>query len=160
HGPAVGTAQAADHLDGGRLPGAVGPEDGEYLPFLHGEGDPLDDGAVSVPLGQSAYFDDCHAPSVRERQPRPHPPISHPRLASRWFFVTKTSHLPQRWSQKPRHSGRAVSNRRRGAAGGKAEPGVVRRAASGSGEARARRRCLAPRPSLPTPSACRSVPPT
>ena len=45
--------QGAQHLDGGRLPRAIGPEEGEDLTLGHVEADTLDRGQVTVGLGQA-----------------------------------------------------------------------------------------------------------
>ena len=53
----VGLAQALDHLERGRLAGAVGPQDAERLALLDAERDAVDGDVVAVALGQAVDRD-------------------------------------------------------------------------------------------------------
>ena len=47
---------ALQDLDCGRLPGAVGPEDGEHLTNVNGEGDTVDGSVLAIVLGEAEYL--------------------------------------------------------------------------------------------------------
>ncbi len=53
----VGSSQSEQHVDGGRLAGAVGPEQGDHLTRRDVEVDPSDRLDGSVPLDQSVESD-------------------------------------------------------------------------------------------------------
>src|SRR5690606_31757530 len=66
HGTAGGTEEGGEHHDGGRLAGAVGPEEAEDLPLLHLEGEaPHRFHAAGVGLAQLFHVNDgCHSSSL------------------------------------------------------------------------------------------------
>ena len=68
--PPVGVAQPLDALDGGRLPGAVGPEDAEDLASLDLERHVVDrHDVVAVDLSQVFHGDDRrHARELTRRR--------------------------------------------------------------------------------------------
>ena len=61
HLACIRPAQALDHLERGRLSGAVRAEEAERLALVHLERDAVDRHVVAVALGQPVYPDGIHA---------------------------------------------------------------------------------------------------
>ena len=60
-GAGARVAVALEDLDGGRLPGAIRPKEGEHLATGHGKSDALEDLTVEVRLPQTFDLDDRRA---------------------------------------------------------------------------------------------------
>jgi hypothetical protein len=69
--PCRGLQEPEQGPDGGRLTGAVRPEEAEYLAFVYGKGDVRDAPPAPVRLGKGRGFDDArHPPVLICRAPR------------------------------------------------------------------------------------------